>query len=189
MLKKFIPTIIKDSIYDIDYNKLYQDGKKYLLCDLDNTIIPYDVALADDRFRKLLKDIQNIGLKLIIVSNNHKKRVRKFSDDLNIKSFHDSLKPLKFGLRRALKYIRNNDYPNKKIKDIKKYVITIGDQLMTDVFASSRIKLDSILVHPLKKKTEKWYTRFNRRMERMIIKKISKKYPTIYEELKEKHEY
>ncbi len=189
MIKKFIPTIIKHTIYDIDFKDLSDKGKRYLLCDLDNTLIPYDMDLADDKLKDLLKEIQNYGLELIIVSNNHKKRVKRFSDDLNLKSFPNSLKPFKKGLKKALIYIKNKDFPTNKLKDIKKYVITIGDQLMTDVLASSNLKLDSILVHPLKKKTEKWYTRFNRRMERIIIKKIKKKYPNTYEELNEKHEY
>ncbi len=189
MIKKFIPTIIKHTIYDIDFKDLYDKGKRYLLCDLDNTLIPYDMDLADDKFKDLLKEIKNIGFELVIVSNNHKKRVKRFGDDLNLMTFSNSLKPLKFGLKKALKYIRKKDFPNSKIKDIKKYVITIGDQLMTDVFASSRLKLDSILVHPLKKKTEKWYTRFNRSMERRIIKRFKKEYPSVYEEINEKHEY
>ena len=109
MIKKFIPTIIKHTIYDIDFKDLYDKGKRYLLCDLDNTLIPYDMDLSDDRFKDLLKEIQNIGLDLIIVSNNHKKRVKRFGDDLNLMTFSNSLKPLKFGLKKALKYIRKKD--------------------------------------------------------------------------------
>lgn len=189
MIKKFIPSIIENTIYDIDFKAIYDSGKRFILCDLDNTLIPYDMSLADEVLKAKLADIQNIGLNIIIVSNNHKARVRSFSNDLGLVSFYSALKPLSSGLKKALKYIKNTYYKTEKIKDIKKYVITLGDQLMTDVFASSRLKLDSILVRPIKKKSEKWYTRFNRRMEKMVLKRMSKKYPKVYEEINEKHEY
>ena len=73
--------------------------------------------------------------------------------------------------------------------ELKDKVITLGDQLMTDIFGSSRMKLDSILVHPIKKKSEHWYTRLNRRMEKFVVSRIKKKYPMVFKELEEKHEY
>ena len=185
----FYPDIYQKNIYTINYNKILERGIRCLLFDLDNTLIPYDMSLADEVLKAKLADIQNIGLNIIIVSNNHKARVRSFSNDLGLVSFYSALKPLSSGLRKALKYIKKTYYKDEKIKDIKKCVITLGDQLMTDVFASSRLKLDSILVRPIKKKSEKWYTRFNRRMEKMVLKRMSKKYPKVYEEINEKHEY
>lgn len=189
MIKKFIPNIIEKTIYDVDFKKLYESGKRFILSDLDNTLIPYDLDYADEVLTNKIKEIQDLGFVIIIVSNNHKDRVENFSKALNLKCFHSALKPLKSGLRKALKYIKNNYYQEKKVKDIKEYVITLGDQLMTDIFASNNIKLDSILVHPIKRKSEKWYTKFNRKMERFIIKRMKKKVNDVYEEIKLKHEY
>ena len=60
---KFIPKKCVESVYDIDFNKLYEEGKKYILCDVDNTLIPYDIFYADDKLRGLLKNIQEIERK------------------------------------------------------------------------------------------------------------------------------
>jgi predicted HAD superfamily phosphohydrolase YqeG len=44
------------------------------------------------------------------------------------------------------------------------------------------MKFNSVLVKAIDRKTEKWTTRFNRKLELHVIKKISKKYPELYEE-------
>ena len=43
MFKKFCPTWYSSSIHLIDLDFLLSNGIKYIICDLDNTIIPYDV--------------------------------------------------------------------------------------------------------------------------------------------------
>ena len=47
---------------------------------------------------------------------------------------------------------------------------------MTDIWAAKRFKVYSILVNPIKKKTEKWYTKMNRKTEVKMLQKIEKKY-------------
>ena len=89
-------------------------------------------------------------------------------------------KPLKCGLRKALKYL---DVKNKN------EVISVGDQLMTDVLGSKRSNIDCILVKPLKKSNEKWYTKLNRKNEKHVLKRIKKFNEQIYREIEEKHEY
>ena len=44
-INKFIPLMCEKTIFDIDYIKLYESGKRYILIDLDNTIIPYDISM------------------------------------------------------------------------------------------------------------------------------------------------
>ena len=39
---KFIPTIYKETVFDIDYIKLYDDGIRLILTDLDNTLVDDD---------------------------------------------------------------------------------------------------------------------------------------------------
>ena len=49
-------------------------------------------------------------------------------------------------------------------------------------------KIDVILVKPIKKKSEKWYTKINRKFEQRVIKVMKKKNPIMYKEIVEKHE-
>ena len=52
---------------------------------------------------------------------------------------------------------------------------------MTDVFAANRMNYSSVLVKAIDRKTEKWTTRINRRLELYVISTIRKKYPDLYE--------
>lgn len=177
---KFIPNEIYETIYDIDFNKLYDEGKRFILFDLDNTLLPYDIPLADDKLRKLLFTIKDIGFTILIVSNNSNERVTKFCDDLSLQCITKAKKPLKNGFKRALKKL---SFPNKN------KVVSIGDQLMTDVLGAKRVGIYTILVKPLKKSNEKWYTRYNRKMEKHVLKRIKKYNYNVYREIEEKHEH
>ncbi len=177
---KFIPKMIVETVYDIDYNKLYDEGKRFILFDLDNTLLPYDILYADDELRNLINNIKNIGFNLMIVSNNKNERVTNFCKDLNIDCITSAKKPFKKGFKKALKKLSCHN---------RKEAISIGDQLMTDVLGSNRTNIECILVKPLKKSNEKWYTRSNRRMEKHVLKRIKKYNINIYNEIEEKHEY
>lgn len=177
---KFIPNEIYETIYDIDFNKLYDEGKKFILFDLDNTLLPYDIPLADAKLKELLNAIQNIGFIILIVSNNSNERVTNFCNDLSLQCITKAKKPLNYGFKKALKKL---SYPEKN------KVISVGDQLMTDVLGAKRVGIYTILVKPLKKSNEKWYTRYNRKMEKHVLKRIKKYNYNIYREIEEKHEY
>ena len=179
-IKKFIPTIIVKTIYDVDFTTLYANGKRFILFDLDNTLISYDVDFADEKLKSLITELKNMGYTLMVVSNNHNKRVSDFCNDVDIECITMAAKPLKKGFKKALKLLN--------IKN-KKEVITIGDQMMTDILGSNRCGIDSILVHPIKKGTEKWYTKNNRKMEKSVFKRIKKYDINIYKQIEENHEY
>ncbi|STY43293.1 pyrophosphatase PpaX [Listeria grayi] len=52
--------------------------------------------------------------------------------------------------------------------------IMIGDQIMTDIWGGNRQQLYTIFVKPVKE-TDGFITKFNRMMERMILKSLRKK--------------
>ena len=43
---KFIPTIYKETVFDVDYTKLYESGIRLILTDLDNTLVSYKDGLG-----------------------------------------------------------------------------------------------------------------------------------------------
>ena len=81
-------------------------------------------------------------------------------------------KPLKFGFNKALKKAQSN----------KSETVLIGDQLMTDVFGAHRFGITAILVKSVKRKSDRKITQMNRKIERFVLKKIKKRYPSLYEE-------
>ena len=63
-LSKFIPYDCYQDVFSINYNKLYEDGKRIILLDIDNTLIPYDVILPTPEIKALALELENIGFKL-----------------------------------------------------------------------------------------------------------------------------
>lgn len=174
LYKKIIPTSFVLSIKDINYEELKEQGVKALFFDLDNTLIPYDIDIIPEETKAFLEEL-NESFKVLIISNSRVKRVSKavsVLDDIPYVKF--AKKPLKFGFKKALKKV------NVKASE----VAIIGDQLMTDVFGANRLKAKaSILVFPIKQKSDHIFTRFNRRIEKHFIKKVKKKMPEKYNEV------
>ena len=174
--KKLIPTYYYNSIYDIDYDKLYENGIRLILTDLDNTLISYKESLPKDDLKSLINNLKKKGFEIIIVSNSSKGlRAKKFAEILDLKYTKMSLKPLRRGINKAIKKLASKKYQKSEI-------ILFGDQLMTDIFGANRAKISSVLVKPIDKLTDILPTRINRRLELHYLKRIKKKYPSIYKE-------
>ena len=63
MFKQFYPDECVDSTYQIDFEKLYRDGYRGLIFDIDNTLVPHG-APADDRAVKLFSRLKELGFSL-----------------------------------------------------------------------------------------------------------------------------
>ena len=173
--KKFIPTIYKETVFDIDYIKLYEKGIRLILTDLDNTLVSYMDNEVNERLLNWVEDRKRDGFEIIIISNNSSEtRVKQFANKLGVDYLSRAMKPLKFGFKKVLKKASRKYSPNE--------VVAIGDQLMTDVFAANRMNFTSVLVKAVDRKTEKWTTKFNRILETHVLKKIEEKHPQLFEE-------
>lgn len=173
--KTFIPSEFHPTFFDIDFNKLYQNGLRVVLTDLDNTLITYEEFFPSKKILEKLESIREIGFEIFILSNNHPPRIEAFLNGTDYLGIGDAKKPLTSGIKRALN-LSEQEY-------LKEEVVIIGDQLMTDIYGANRFGAYSILVNPLKRKTEKWYTRLNRKIEVKMLEKIQKKNPIEFNEL------
>ncbi|MBU1093840.1 MAG: YqeG family HAD IIIA-type phosphatase [Firmicutes bacterium] len=169
--QKCIPQAYYASIFEIPYQKLKEQGINSLFFDLDNTIIAYDEVELNHKQIEFIKDLQK-DFKVLILSNTNFKRVSLALNKVDLPFIWYAKKPLKFGFKKAL-----------KILDAKKEeTVIIGDQLMTDVFGANRVGIGSILVASVKRKSDRAITKFNRKIEAVILKKIQKKAPDLYNE-------
>lgn len=178
MLKKFIPDYCFKSIYEIPLSKLYADGIRLILTDLDNTLISYLDAMPNDNLIKWRDEVIKTGFELIIVSNSKKDRVERFSKAFKVDCVKFSTKPLKRGIKKAINKISKNNYDNNQI-------IILGDQLMTDILGGNRCKIKTALIEAIDKSSDSFPTRCNRRLENFVKNRIKKKYPDEYLKLKE----
>ena len=160
----FKPDKYYRTAFDIDFEKLIQEGKKVIAFDLDNTLVPHFVKDPDDKVMQLLTKVQKLGFEFVVISNNNYGRVKRFCEPLGIKYYYGAKKPLKFTFKRIL-----DDY-----NITKNELVIVGDQIMTDVFGASRMGITSIFVEPLAKK-DIIYTKINRQMERVLLKRLERK--------------
>lgn len=159
-MRLFTPNEYHKTIHDIDLLKLYDLGKRLILTDLDNTLVGYDVSLPTSEIIEFKEKCDKIGLKLVIISNNNKKRVQAFAEKLGIEYLSNAMKPLKRGYRKiTLRY-----KPEE--------VVIIGDQILTDIFGGNRMGYYTILVDVINYNNEQFKTRINRFFERLILRKL-----------------
>ncbi|GLB46756.1 haloacid dehalogenase [Philodulcilactobacillus myokoensis] len=169
MLAKFKPTWMINSIYNISPNRLKQLGVKAVLSDLDNTIVPWNNKNATPQLINWLNQLKHEHIIFIIISNNKGKRIARVVQDLKLPFIGRALKPLPFGILRALKSFHLD----------KDNVIMVGDQLLTDIPAANFCHVRSVLVKPLVA-TDPWNTRINRFFEKKLKKRLLKIYPELH---------
>jgi hypothetical protein len=164
LLKAFVPDLYLDSIYDINLKKLRDDGLNGIIVDLDNTLVESTQPHATEKLNDRLKKVKKSNFKVMIVSNNTKLRVSKFSKPLDIPYIHTAKKPLNRAFKKALRTLEAEPHET----------IVIGDQLLTDVLGGNRMGLYIVLVVPISDR-DNIFTRFNRRIERFIFRRLEKK--------------
>ncbi len=163
-MDNFVPDMYQKSIFTIDYEKLKKSGIKCILFDLDNTIAPITSSSVDLKTKNLFEELKEMGFKIIIISNSGKQRVEPFKEGLNVDAAHSAKKPFK---AKYLKILKLYDFLDNE-------VAAVGDQLLTDIYGANKMGFTSILVNPISK-TDLIWTKFNRKLEARLMKKMAKK--------------
>lgn len=158
------PNLYVKKVEDITIEKLIKNKIKVLILDVDNTLIDYYKNLSETVIT-WAKEMKGQGIKLYILSNtNNKQKVEEVAKKLDIPYKHFAMKPFKKGF----KYIEN------QLKQKPENIAVIGDQIFTDILGGNRCKMFTILVDPIDKKKDYWYTAWKRPIEN----KIKRKYET-----------
>ncbi len=164
VLKRFLPNQHVQNIFEITPDSLKQKGIKGIITDLDNTLVAWDVPEATPEIIEWFRLMESNDIKVTIISNNNKKRVRLFSEPLKTPFVYKARKPLSKAFKKAVKDMQLR----------KDEVVVIGDQLMTDVLGGNNAGFYTILVVPIVQSDGVW-TKLNRRMERRILSWMRKK--------------
>ncbi len=165
MSNKFkLPYAHATNIYDIDPNFFKKEGIKVLLCDLDNTLDSYKALLPRKEAQDLKDQLDELGIKLVIISNNRSKRVEPYAKALGVTYISKAGKPFK---KKISRFLKENCYNLDE-------VMLIGDQLLTDIKCASRLKIKSILLEKLVEE-DQWTTRINRLFDRPLRRRLRRK--------------
>ena len=143
MFTIFYPDEYYDSTYSIDFEKLYEDGYRGVIFDIDNTLVPHG-APADERSIALFEKLKEIGFDAVLLSNNKEARVAMFNEPIGVHTIWKANKPSPVGYRKAMKLMGT---------DVSS-TIFVGDQLFTDVWGAKNASIRSILVKPMNPKEE-----------------------------------
>ena len=135
------PTYFTYKVTDINFAFLKHLNIKGIILDVDDTLVAHRIPNPQQEVVEWINTLKLNRIKIILLSNNFKNRVKPFAKKLNIPYIHLSMKPLTFGLKKAIKNI--NCSPQE--------TIVVGDQIFTDVLAANLLGIKSILVEPIKK--------------------------------------
>lgn len=171
MYQKFVPSQYVKTVFDITPEMLLKKDIRGIITDLDNTLVEWDRPEATPMLIDWLRSMKEAGIQVVIVSNNNELRVKSFADPLGIPFIYQARKPMGRAFRKAL-----------KLMDVSRdRVVVIGDQMLTDIFGGNLNKLHTILVLPVAK-SDGFFTRFNRLVERRIMKRLKDKGQIMWEE-------
>ena len=134
----FKPTIWVKSVLQIDKQLLNKLRVKGLILDLDNTLSMHGSPAAEMGVTEWLQKMRQLGIKMVVASNNYEKRVAPLSKELGLDFISFGCKPLPFGIRKA----------GKMLGIPKSQIAIVGDQIFTDVMGGNLSGIRTILVEP-----------------------------------------
>ena len=150
-MRIFSPKRYVASVDRIDLDALWADGKRAILLDRDNTLVPRDTEQVPAAVSAWLDAARAKGFKLCMVSNNwHRDQV-----------ISHAMKPAPFALKAGL----------KRLGATADEAVLIGDQLYTDVWSGNFAGVDTILVKP-QATQDLWYTQIFRIFERRALRDL-----------------
>ncbi len=135
----FTPTRAYKSILSVTPDVLHEMGVNAIILDIDNTCTTHDNPVPVDGLFDWLDSMRDAGIKMMIVSNNHPPRVEPFAKLLGLEYVSEGAKPLTKGYKEAA----------RKMGVPKDEIVTIGDQLFTDILGAKLFGIKSILVRPI----------------------------------------
>ena len=157
MFNKFFPDEYMASTYVISFEKLYKEGYRGVIFDIDNILVPHG-APADERAKKLFARLEKIGFQSCLLSNNQEPRVKMFNQDIQTNYIYNAHKPSTKNYVKAM----------EKMGTDKENTLFVGDQLFTDVWGAKRAGIRNILVKPIHPKEEIQIV-LKRYLERIVL--------------------
>ena len=156
---KLYPDDYVGRITDYDFDAAYVRGKRAVLFDIDNTLVPHG-APADEDIKRFFGRLSARGFRVCAVSNNKEPRVRSFCEAVGAPYICQAGKPMADGYRRALKGLEASAME----------AVSFGDQISTDIIGANLAGIESVLVRPVDRSTDEIQIKFKRIFEKPIIK-------------------
>ncbi|MDD2400727.1 MAG: YqeG family HAD IIIA-type phosphatase [Clostridia bacterium] len=136
------PKKVVTSISNIDLDSYWLTGKRGIIIDLDNTIIPWDNSIVNEDAHNLLIKALTCHYKIFILTNAGEIRTQDIANQYGIPYIAHAIKPRKSVYLKAL-----------DLMELKPHqVIVIGDQIFTDILGGNIAGCYTILVPAISKR-------------------------------------
>lgn len=137
---RFLPAQAVNSLLDIDPARLWEEGKRLILLDVDHTIVKWRAEEIPQGVEDWVQRAKSVGFDLCILSNTRNpERLARLAARLNIETVRDKFKPSPAMFRLAM----------IKFKRKPEESIMIGDQIFTDILGANRSGIDAIWVQKM----------------------------------------
>jgi len=127
-----------NSIHDIPFKELYDQGYRGIILDIDNTVVEHG-APADEKAIEFFNKLRSLGFKTYILSNNKEQRASGFAQAVGSPFIARANKPLPGNYRFAA----------QEMGCTAENTIFIGDQIFTDISGAKLAGIKAFLVKPI----------------------------------------
>ncbi|MBQ7345319.1 MAG: YqeG family HAD IIIA-type phosphatase [Oscillospiraceae bacterium] len=131
-----LPKFMADALTDIPPDLLVERGVTLLMLDFDNTIVPYTTDEPTPLMAAWLAWVKDCGIRICVVSNSKKDRVKVFCKAHGLHCITHARKPFRKGIRECME--RFGETPDT--------CMLVGDQIFTDTLGANRCGVESVLV-------------------------------------------
>ena len=132
----FLPGAIAGDVTRLTPEYLSEKGISLLMMDFDNTIVPYTTDVPTDAVLQWLEMMKGSRIRLCVVSNSHKERVKIFCARYGIDCITHAKKPFSKGIRECL----------ARFQIVPGEAALVGDQIFTDTLGANCAGVRPILV-------------------------------------------
>ena len=137
-MKLFQPCETVSEIFEIDFARLYQLGKRAVIFDLDKTLGKRKPQRLDPAVVRLLQRLVDMGFRVGILTNRRRAHrdpfLRRLSQQYPL--VHRAGKPSKRGFLELLRML-----------DVSpRDAVMVGDRFATDIFGANRLAIYSVRV-------------------------------------------
>ena len=134
-----LPKLITDELTDLTPEILKKHGIRLLMLDFDNTIVPYTTNIPTEKMDRWLRDMNTSDIRLCVVSNSKRDRVKIFCEGYGIDCITHARKPFTKGIKECL----------GKYGIPASGAALVGDQIYTDTFGANNAGCMPILVRAI----------------------------------------
>jgi len=139
MSVSFLPKCITGKLTDLTPEFLISRNIQLLMLDFDNTVIPYTTNDPTEEVKSWFSVMKQSSVKLCVVSNSKKDRVKVFCKAYGLECITHAKKPFSRGIDACL----------ARFELPPSACALVGDQIFTDTLGANYAGVTSILVKPI----------------------------------------